>query len=812
MVCFRCLDERHISSEIELMKWNPKMDLIVIALNNGDIVLHRLVSWQRVWHIPAPKLKNPSNDSKNIVKTKVVDMRWRPDGKILAIAYQDNIDKNADESLRDKQSCIVLHDVESSELIHIIPFDGKVTCICWEEKRLTNKKNDSNEINFQFINKESLPPFIDLLPKVTGTNKFNRNYNSRKINEENINDLMKVENQENLNILAIGTNQGSIELVALGVFRIAKIQIGNDLSISYIALSNDLGMINILVKKQTLENQQINYSINNYQINVLKEKSLQILIISKIYAQSISLIYYLNGIICEILEAWEDVMVEIDSKLSSYGSQYKIKHENQDARDNAKIPLMADDFLELLVLGNQSAELEKFLGDLTEKGLKKLGHSIELAYSNIQKLVVKDIQRVCQLLFCHINSLKGMALWESKFSQVGLDISSVDAALKSIGSFLLKSTELQQVIDNSMRNVKAFIRWLYTAMTRHNNEPSTQSELNKVSQQDIQFVSEFIKENFDFESSSPTKALQRPTDTNFTCERVGQYFKDRKLNFVLYSVDDISSNPWIKYLKERPQLNSSDPNTSLLLYPHDFETSLIQEHKNCENTIRETFVKPFKVISSSFEISRYQSELLKVISISPDDTLKIHHTTCTSQMYIYNAFIKEQKPMNQLYLIKHSISNLNQVEIAALSFYGPQTQPTQLQFLDLEFYNEEIISLLLLDNQSMGSYLVQFPINLVQNNFQKFQNQYSQAIDVINIQLGNSNYDLTINYRSLDNMKSSILAVSGTRKVACIAFASKRRVRLFEMDVCEEDEEEFEQSKSSEQGANEMEIEVENDK
>ena len=168
--------------------------------------------------------------------------------------------------------------------------------------------------------------------------------------------------------------------------------------------------------------------------------------------------------------------------------------------------------------------------------------------------------------------------------------------------------------------------------------------------------------------------------------------------------------------------------------------------------------------------------------------------------------------MNQLYLIKHSISNLNQVEIAALSFYGPQTQPTQLQFLDLEFYNEEIISLLLLDNQSMGSYLVQFPIKLVQNNFQKFQNQYSQAIDVMNIQLGNTNYDVTINYRSLDNMKSSILAVSGTRKVACIAFASKRRVRLFEMDVCEEDEEEFEQSKSSEQGANEMEIEVENDK
>jgi len=61
MVYFRCLDERHISGEIHLMKWNPKMDLIVLSLTSGDIILHRLVSWQKVWHMTSPKLKVSTN-------------------------------------------------------------------------------------------------------------------------------------------------------------------------------------------------------------------------------------------------------------------------------------------------------------------------------------------------------------------------------------------------------------------------------------------------------------------------------------------------------------------------------------------------------------------------------------------------------------------------------------------------------------------------------------------------------------------------------------------------------------------------------
>lgn len=47
--------------------------------------------------------------------------------------------------------------------------------------------------------------------------------------------------------------------------------------------------------------------------------------------------------------------------------------------------------------------------DLTEKGLKKLGNSIELSYSTIQKLVVKHLHSAIIHVCYHLNVIKGMS-------------------------------------------------------------------------------------------------------------------------------------------------------------------------------------------------------------------------------------------------------------------------------------------------------------------------------------------------------------------------------------------------------------------
>uniref|UniRef100_A0A0K8RBT8 Anaphase-promoting complex subunit 4 n=1 Tax=Ixodes ricinus TaxID=34613 RepID=A0A0K8RBT8_IXORI len=114
------------------------------------------------------------------------------------------------------------------------------------------------------------------------------------------------------------------------------------------------------------------------------------------------------------------------------------------------------------MFGTPSDALEKFLlHDLTEKGLKKLGHSIDLCYCNIQKYVLKHLQTVTEALYFHFCDLRGMARWEERFGPIGLSEAAVANVLQCTGAFLMKLMELLQVIDSSMRNFRAFFRWLY---------------------------------------------------------------------------------------------------------------------------------------------------------------------------------------------------------------------------------------------------------------------------------------------------------------------------------------------------------------
>lgn len=84
-------------------------------------------------------------------------------------------------------------------------------------------------------------------------------------------------------------------------------------------------------------------------------------------------------------EAWETILLEMDEKLTRY------------AESNPP-GSMAADFLELLMIGIPTKNLEHFLlRDLTEKGLKKFGHSIEMCYSNIQVFIEN---RISSLLIC----------------------------------------------------------------------------------------------------------------------------------------------------------------------------------------------------------------------------------------------------------------------------------------------------------------------------------------------------------------------------------------------------------------------------
>lgn len=109
-----------------------------------------------------------------------------------------------------------------------------------------------------------------------------------------------------------------------------------------------------------------------------------------------------------------------------------------------------------------------------------------------------------------------------KFHQNLLD-ESIDTVVLNAGSLLIKTKELQQTIETSMRDYKIFFRWLYAVIVRLMDE-TVPDDVAAVRQQEINYLAEFLK-NLD--------------DINEKVENDGMYllflvYLHRKLNNNIY--------------------------------------------------------------------------------------------------------------------------------------------------------------------------------------------------------------------------------------------------------------------------------------
>ncbi|GFR06751.1 anaphase-promoting complex subunit 4 [Trichonephila clavata] len=777
IMSFRQLEQRHVSAEIALMAWNPMLDLIALATVNGDVLLHRL-SWQKVWSVSSGSTKD------KIVQ--VTALAWRPDGKILAYAYDTG--------------AITLCDVENSEAVHVLDVHCVVTSLTWvqcmqldpEEYRpiYTDRSKEFLQRHFALSKGYS-----------TASNK----------SEEMAEDFKRMKGQKELNILAIGMEIGSVHLHSFGMYPTGFIDVcikpddpKKDRVIS-VALSKDFRLLTVVLEKKG-EEENYSYYYRSYFISLIYDCVGEIKIVSLKFGQISSLLTCLSSTIRAISEAWEDILLEIDTKLHNYA------HQKYTASEEGTI---SDDFLELLMFGNPSDSLEKFLmHDLTESGLKKFGQSIELSYSNIQKLVLKRLQNVAVALFYHLNELKGMAMWTEQFGPIGLKESLVNEAVMATGSFVLKANEIQQVIDNSLKNFKAFFRWLYSVMLRLAEEPIP-PEISRLTQQDLNFVAEFLKEHFTIEYDENNK-------TTVKLERVAQYLKKEDLPYP----PSYSGNPWVKFLKDNPQMLETG-----IIFQNLPEKSLFTMYSDLRKVIDTAVKGPWTILQETAHEQNFYtlSEKSKVQSLP-----KISHFYCSETNYMYTAITVSAPPCSHFYLIreKSTESKSNGVEVIGVTFHGVICSPlapstsssteadTNLKILDLKFYNKDTITVLLSEDNpedKNSSYLLQYSIKSLLTQLKPVAAGTGQLLGLDVPILKASPFVEKKNCKKLEGMKALQIAVSGSRKVSCVLFSSKRQIRLFEMDVDDEDEEdEMEHEESIMKNASKDEIfsdeEVEVDK
>lgn len=552
--------------------------------------------------------------------------------------------------------------------------------------------------------------------------------------------------------MLIGFSDGRISLSVFGLFPCAMVATkhllgGEECSILNAEFSQDIKSLFVVVKTKTTDLKK-HLKLLVLDTRILSSRSRELHALALKHGHIISLLDYLSQTMHAITEAWENIfLLEIESKLASYA-------------DSMPEGSVSADFLELLMFGTTSDALEKFLmHDLSDKGIKKLGHSIELSHSNIQKLILKHLLSVGHSLAYHLAELKGMAKLTDRFKVLGLNEETVAASFSAAGAFLVKSTEVQLVIDDAMKKYKAFFRWLYAVILRMTDDRIPDLTLTDVNQQDLSFIADYLHS-----LDGINKMHKQNSSSKFYCylDRLGQYLLDHELT----SPPDSSNNPWQQLLEDNPCLTQ---NPSII--PRYKKMSLVQQHTHLKEAIEEVFKTPETAIGSLFHLTMAM-DLLEVGS-------KIRLSMChlPEEHKLTLAVIKLDTAPTVFHFVELPIESETSSPLRNISLFFNTVDKMPMKTLDVQFYLPETLSVLLEPpGENRSAVFVQLPTKAIRES----------SSDVIE---GNTLVE-SVALRPVVDMVASSFAVSGSRKVAVVLSESRRKVRLFEMEVEEEEEEE----------------------
>lgn len=338
-------------------------------------------------------------------------------------------------------------------------------------------------------------------------------------------------------------------------------------------------------------------------------------------------------------------------------------------------------------------------------------------------------------------------------------------------------------------------------------------DIAAVTQQDIIYLAEFLN-NFDLHTdedpvvepattTTPTDTtansdgtqFKTPTTTpqqkRFNLERVGQYLEDKNLQ--IQSTIDLTQK-WNQLLDENECLKKCD-----IIYPHQKHLSLVQQHNLLKTSISELFSRPEKLIQKHFTCK----SAIECAQLNENSTIKTSHICMDSSEK--NGTVFAGLISRKFLFILEMYSESNEKRAIKLEF---QQKPFyeekfcsfgDLEFRDIQFYNEEHLSILLYSvaNKRATNCIVQFPWMIVQSRMSilpadTMTLDISHMLPIINF------YELldpTL-IRVVDGVDGDTISVSGSRKVASLLSQSQKRIRIYEMEVEEDDDLDMSQNNS----------------
>ncbi|CAI8031695.1 Anaphase-promoting complex subunit 4 [Geodia barretti] len=503
-------------------------------------------------------------------------------------------------------------------------------------------------------------------------------------------------------------------------------------------------------------------------VDLIRERYCELQHLSLLYSHVSSLLHYTSDTLRCMTEAWEDVLLTMDIKLAKYSTTLK---------EGASV---ADELLVLLACGRARSELRDFLLDeLTAKGVKKIGLSLETSYTRVRKYSLNCLSSVIQALQFHLGEVLGMARWKERFGNLGISTDSLQVCIKSLGTFALKNQELQSVIDESLKSMKSFFMWIYVVILKLGEEPVPSNMKQHLNAEELKLVVHFLKKRLAKSAAGSSQS--------FNLELVGQYLVDEDLKIV----EEKQPSFWERLLQEAeldsnaiPWLFSPSPVKSLLQLLNSLVRDVAAAFATTKETICQTFTpKPSVPLLPS---TTGDSEVSKIDS-------KIGELVCEGKRCVYYPSARD------LFLVVYG-DETQQMRCCRACVRGVPgladqeksgTEP--LNLLSVQVYNGETLSVLLEYRSSerddvMFNAVAQLPVKPVLN----LANEAFGELALEGYECHDVGRFLT-QIHSLGPFHAVSMAVSGPRRLAAVFSRRTKKVRLFDVDAEEEEEEEEEE-------------------
>ncbi len=546
-----------------------------------------------------------------------------------------------------------------------------------------------------------------------------------------------------LNFLLIGLRTAEIQVHVFGLFCCGVIDVKKhlppDTECKIVSAEITQNLKSLVVLAGVLRNETYSLECIVINTNELAQRSQDLYTISYKRGTILNTINNIESSMVSIVEAHEHIVIqEMQMQIFEY------------SKDKEKGTLSAE-FMELLLFGFYSPELATFLrSDLSDKKLKKISSSIEVSHSNILKQIVFYLRPNIERLLFELSTMLGLSRLSRIFSSSKIIIEEelIHKCMIAAAAFTIKANKVLHVLEDSAFKYKSFFRWLASTTVIITNERiGNPLEIN---QREMNFICDYLCQ---IDSSTPTSEK----------DELAQYLGDKDV--LLEDDEQNRMNLWRKFLTENPCLEEYE-----MVIPRSFDNkSLVQIQKYLLESADSIFKNFVEYIKQDFPLN-YRWNLFTG-ETSPKK-VSIIEVPKTQKMLI--AFMKLQDDEQKLEIVEIP-QTISVTEPPRASIYFQDSDFDKFSLIDVQFYTNEVVSLLLDKHDCMHSCHVQLPVENVQN----FYNTEPQSIfSVIDKDC----------LKTIENMKSLKFAVSGPRKVSVIVAEDGHRVRIFEMEADDEDE------------------------